>query len=146
MSTNIQSSFTLTEEEQERLGAEEQHSVVSFFTPDAEELIQLASEIRNSSAVSAELMLDLLHEQKQTWPPQSASGQCDVSDWKDIVAVAVGGNHTVGLCADGTVLAAGSNENGQCNVSGWNLNQPSDLPPGTKGKASWITKFFPFSH
>jgi alpha-tubulin suppressor-like RCC1 family protein len=35
------------------------------------------------------------------------SGQCDVSDWRDIVAISAGEWHTVGLKADGTVVAAG---------------------------------------
>ncbi len=47
------------------------------------------------------------------------NGQCDVSDWKDIVAVAAGGFHTVGLKADGTVVAVGYNEYHQCRVSDW---------------------------
>ena len=34
-------------------------------------------------------------------------GQCDVSGWKDIVAVAAGDYHTVGLKSDGTVVAVG---------------------------------------
>ena len=45
--------------------------------------------------------------------------QCDVSDWKDIVAVAAGSSHTVGLRADGTVVATGDNGSGQCDVSDW---------------------------
>ena len=47
------------------------------------------------------------------------AGQCDVSGWRDVVAVAAGGIHTVGLKADGTVVAAGNNYSGQCDVSGW---------------------------
>ena len=47
------------------------------------------------------------------------SGQCNVSEWKGITAIAAGCSHTVGLCADGTVVATGDNENGQCNVSEW---------------------------
>ena len=46
-------------------------------------------------------------------------GQCDVSDWKDIIAVGAGEIHSVGLKADGTVVAVGRNEYGQCNVSHW---------------------------
>ncbi len=45
--------------------------------------------------------------------------KCDVSSWKDIVAVSAGYYHTVGLKSDGTVFAVGSNKNGQCDVSGW---------------------------
>ena len=32
-------------------------------------------------------------------------GQCNVSDWKDIVAISAGYDHTVGLKKDGTVVA-----------------------------------------
>ena len=46
-------------------------------------------------------------------------GQCDVSDWTDIVAIAAGGFRTVGLRADGTVAAVGYNQHGQCDVSDW---------------------------
>ena len=46
-------------------------------------------------------------------------GQCNVSDWNNIVQVAAGGSHTVGLKADGSVVAVGYNTYGQCNVSGW---------------------------
>ena len=49
----------------------------------------------------------------------NANGQCDVSDWTDIIAVSAGDNHTVGLKSDGTVIAAGDNYYGQCDVSGW---------------------------
>lgn len=37
-------------------------------------------------------------------------GQCNVSDWTDIVAVSAGFGHTVGLRADGTVVVAGDND------------------------------------
>ena len=47
------------------------------------------------------------------------SGQCDVSGWRDIVAVVAGDYHTVGLKADGTVVAVGDNTLGQYDVSGW---------------------------
>lgn len=46
-------------------------------------------------------------------------GQCDVSNWTDIVAVSTGIAHTVGLKQNGTVVAAGSNKEGQCDVSNW---------------------------
>ena len=55
-------------------------------------------------------------------------GQCNVSGWREIVAVAAGnvhmapntGNaHTIGLQSDGTVVAVGWNKHGQCDVSGW---------------------------
>ena len=46
-------------------------------------------------------------------------GECNVSNWKNIVDVAAGATHTVGLRSDGTVVACGNNEYGQCNVSDW---------------------------
>ncbi len=57
-------------------------------------------------------------------------GQCNVSEWTDIIAVSAGRYHTVGLKSDGTVVAVGLNEGinpldnsrypvGQCDVSGW---------------------------
>lgn len=46
-------------------------------------------------------------------------GQCDVDEWKDIVAISAGNYHTVGLRADGTVVATGLNDHGQCDVSQW---------------------------
>ncbi|MNW71011.1 hypothetical protein D3C74_506000 [compost metagenome] len=46
-------------------------------------------------------------------------GQCNVSGWRDIVAVTAGCAHTIGLKADGTVVAAGENQNGQCDINGW---------------------------
>ncbi len=49
----------------------------------------------------------------------NAVGECEVSDWKNLVSVSAGNNHTVGLKADGTVVAVGSNLYGQCNVSSW---------------------------
>jgi hypothetical protein len=49
----------------------------------------------------------------------NSDGQCDVSDWTDIVAIAAGSNHTIGLKSDGTVVAVGHIRYGQCDVSGW---------------------------
>ena len=48
----------------------------------------------------------------------SYSRQCDVGGWTDIIQVAAGEWHTVGLKSDGTVVAVGSNIYGQC---GWML-------------------------
>ena len=42
--------------------------------------------------------------------------------WK-CLAIAAGYAHTVGLRADGSVVAVGRNDEGQCDVSGWNLFQ-----------------------
>lgn len=50
---------------------------------------------------------------------ENSDGQCNVSDWTNIVAVSAGYYHTVGLRSDGTVVAVGSNTYGQNNVSSW---------------------------
>lgn len=42
-----------------------------------------------------------------------------ISGWEDIVAVSSGGHHILALKADGTVLTAGENSKGQCDVSKW---------------------------
>ncbi len=42
----------------------------------------------------------------------------DVSSWTDIVAISAS-SHTVGLKADGTVVACGVNRYGQCDLSSW---------------------------
>lgn len=51
------------------------------------------------------------------------SGQCNVSDWTDLISAAAGYAHTVGLRADGTVLATTVTESnfnyGQSDVSNW---------------------------
>ena len=39
--------------------------------------------------------------------------------YKDKDTIAAGRRHTVGLKSDGTVVAMGDNEYGQCDVSGW---------------------------
>jgi len=42
-----------------------------------------------------------------------------VASWRDIIDVAAGSDHAVGLRADGTVVATGDNRYHQCDVSGW---------------------------
>ena len=56
-------------------------------------------------------------------------GQCEVSDWKDIVAVSAGEYYTVGLKKDGTVVATKLLQDivknnyfyEELDVSSWNL-------------------------
>lgn len=42
-----------------------------------------------------------------------------ISQWKNIVAISGGDYHIAALCSDGTVVAAGNNDDGQCNVQAW---------------------------
>ena len=46
-------------------------------------------------------------------------GQCEVADWRNIVAISAGNDHTVGLKSDGTVLACGDSYYEPCNVEDW---------------------------
>ena len=46
-------------------------------------------------------------------------GQTAVAEWTDIVAVAAGAAHTVGLKSDGTVVACGSDSGGKLAVEDW---------------------------
>ena len=72
-------------------------------------------------------------------------GQCNTQDWTDIIAVAVGTYHTVGLKRDGTLVATGANYRdeyyedlgkygepyicwGQCDVDGWQAATSAPTP------------------
>lgn len=50
---------------------------------------------------------------------ENNAGQCNVEDWKGIIAVDIGSAHTVGLRTNGSVVATGQNHSGQCNLSDW---------------------------
>ena len=49
----------------------------------------------------------------------NSSGMLQFESWNNIVDIATGFSHTVGLRADGTVLATGTNSSGQCDVEEW---------------------------
>ena len=52
-------------------------------------------------------------------------GQCNVSSWTNIAAVAAGQDHTIGLRSDGTVVATGRDNANQCDVNNWkNIRLP----------------------
>jgi alpha-tubulin suppressor-like RCC1 family protein len=44
-------------------------------------------------------------------------GQCNVANWTDIIQIATGIYHTVGLKSDGTVVAAGD----ETELAKWHL-------------------------
>ena len=74
---------------------------------------------RQTIACSGERTVGLKSDGTVVAAGDNKDGQCDVSDWTDVVAVACGYGHTVGLKSDGTVVAAGYNKFGQCDVSDW---------------------------
>ena len=49
----------------------------------------------------------------------STDEEINISSWKEIIAVSGGDFHTVGLKSDGTAVAKGDNEYGQCYVKKW---------------------------
>lgn len=57
---------------------------------------------------------------------QNNMGQRDVDSWTDIIQVTARAGHTVGLKADGTLVAVGNQDGnkdyGQYDVDGWDLN------------------------
>ncbi len=63
---------------------------------------------------------------------RNKEGECNVSGWRDIEAVAVGnvhmatntGNaHTIGLTCDSTAVALGWNKHEQCDVNDWHNSE-----------------------
>jgi len=54
----------------------------------------------------------------QPWEKLFSNGSSD-SFFRSQPTLAAGGYHTVGICSDGTVVATGDNEHGQCNVDSW---------------------------
>lgn len=56
------------------------------------------------------------------YPASFASGELDVEivkDWSDIVLISFGEGHIIGLKSNGTIIAAGQNGEGQCEVNTW---------------------------
>lgn len=49
----------------------------------------------------------------------NSSGQCDTSEWRDIVAIGTGAISTIGLKSDGTVLFTGKTNEYSQNLSTW---------------------------
>ncbi len=74
----------------------------------------------------------------------------DVSKWKNIISISLGSFYMTGLKSDGTVVAIGNNECGQCNVKSWkditSVSANSDHTVGLKsdgtvvatGRGAWF--------
>lgn len=101
-------------EMQKRIGAWRN---ISFFA--------VYSERTDSLSVSGEIIVavtnsgDILVENSLKYAESVGHLKFDFSDWDSISSVAVGAKHIVGLKSDGTVVATGANDDGQCDVSGW---------------------------
>jgi len=53
------------------------------------------------------------------WADESVKSACRVEDWKDVVQVAAGVDHTLGLKADGTLYYAGTDERHRAQAEAW---------------------------
>lgn len=62
----------------------------------------------------------------------ACKNQCNALGWDDIRPICAGALHTVGLKADGTIVAVGENSDGQCDVGG--LDEYSVAPHIVVGK------------
>ena len=74
------------------------------------------------SADAEAIVQNVVEKAKNFDDPECDYGQCNVEDWTEIVAIAAGPTHTLGLKSDGTVVAVGNNDHGQCDVKNWNLS------------------------
>lgn len=54
-----------------------------------------------------------------TNPYREPNGEEKIGEWTDIVDIIATQTHAVGLKSDGTVVAVGENDAGQCNVEDW---------------------------
>lgn len=113
-----------TEVGKEFVGSEEPSKPVT--TPDDGKNTYLQNDIYISAGASHAVALKsdgtviaTKYIDDPTYSIDDYVGQCDVDEWKDIVAVSAAKYCTVGLKSDGTVVAVGSNEWGQCDINGW---------------------------
>ena len=68
-------------------------------------------------------------------------GQCDISDWNNIISIAVHGDHTIGIKSDGTAVATGilvGSISEKCDVSNWESIVATDGLHGVKADGSLI--------
>ena len=80
----------------------------------------LTASVPNTAPVMARGQATLVVATDTTVSVENSSPpEFEVGDWTDIIQVAAGVAHTVGLKSDGTVVAVGYNEYGCCNVGGW---------------------------
>ena len=86
-----------------RFASEEQKQKLAALLAHARQRAEKRAELERKEAAERAEYLKL--RRQQIAPAQSM--------------IAAGSSHTVGLCADGAVLAAGDNRDGQCCVNGW---------------------------
>ena len=83
------------------------------------DVVAIACGYYQTAALKSNGKVKLVGKNPFEWSYRSKGYKDDVESWSDIAAIAFGSSHIVGLKADGTVVAAGDNHDGQCNVSEW---------------------------
>lgn len=94
-------------------------SAIPEIADSQEQLRRLAPGVSNLLAVGHNTLYAVSSDGKVRATGNNAYHQLDVEGWEQIIAVAAGERHAVGLRADGTVEAAGDSLYGQCDVSDW---------------------------
>lgn len=80
---------------------------------------QEAQEASKGFAAAGWHLLSLKEDGSVTGGGNNLSGELDVGNWRDVVSVSTGPEHTVGVKSDGTAVAAGSTSDGKCAVDIW---------------------------
>lgn len=94
---------------------------ISPITNTLKEIRERNKEYSNKISVSSQHIVGLKADGTVVATGDNDYGQCNVSGWKDIVAIAANGGNTIGIKKDGTIVTCGENNYGQCNVSDWDL-------------------------
>lgn len=91
------------------------------------DIVQVTTGWRHTVALDSHGQIYITGYNSKKQLQQIANNQ---ENWNDIIAISAGGGsptelynancHTVALCKDGTVVAVGDNDYGQCNVENWN--------------------------
>ena len=74
---------------------------------------------RNSISAGSGFTIGLKKDGTVVATGGNSNNECNVLNWKDIVAISAGSSYTVGIKKDGTVVAAVDMDLGRCDVSNW---------------------------
>ena len=90
------------------------------FAYDWDTLVNLAAEAEEGDhLVNWTGDVDTIDNAKAASTTITVRDHCSITASFARYMIAAGGEHTVGLEADGTVVAVGNNDEGQCNIAGW---------------------------
>ena len=130
---NVEEAVAVTEQEKETLNASRQGMETDAGHTEGEETLVFQEEaigeqivfskpwtaVSSSSSYRSGHTLFRMPDGSVKALGSNTYGQCMVSDWKNVEAVAAGSTHSLGLRSDGKVYAAGQNDDGQCETGAW---------------------------